>query len=186
MTTAGQPVKRRRKSRHFLAIGIGMVISAIIGAITLGPINAYGMFMLSVICTLGLSTPFWAGIFWVIGWVPILIFDRFIARPQSTTPVPEADAPDGEEADAPTDEAVAMAPNVEQPTTATVGSSGRAARALSMLQTPEGQALTRYIQRNIAANVDPQKVEQRLLQQGWTMTEVENAFAAVRAAGGSA
>jgi hypothetical protein len=169
-------------NRQVKAIGFGMATAAIVSAIVFGPGQAYMFFMLSVVCTLGISLPFWGLMFWGLGWLGLILWrslQRILfpgAAAQQAAETTQTAEVQGNETQADNGSATPIA--AIQP--ATSRPSGQAAPAMTMLQTAEGQALIQYIRRNLAANVDPLRVNQRLEQQGWTVAEIESAYAALR------
>lgn len=66
-------------SKFFGRVGLGLLISIPITTIIVGSIeDACGMFLLSIICTAGIGLVFWIPVWWITGWLTLVLLSAAV------------------------------------------------------------------------------------------------------------
>lgn len=131
-----------------VALPLGMVITALIGVVAVGdPVSAALMFVMSVVCTLGVSLVIWLPLCWLVGILTLLLLMMIYGAGKKAIGWHWP----------------ALERRLQQQPQDTAGHS------------PTTQALHRYINQAIAKGYSEDQIQRRLLKQGWTIAEIEAA-----------
>ena len=127
---------------HFIATGIGLPFTLIGLLVMTGSLsNALGLFLISIICTVGIGLAFWLLISWMIGWTILMLVLPFTST----------------------------------------ASTAESRNSSSENRWEGGQtALRGYIQRSLAAQATETQITSRLINEGWSESDIEQAYQAVR------
>ena len=131
-----------------VALPVGIVVTAIIGVIAVGDLTSAAiLFVISVVCTFGMSLVIWLPLAWLVGILTLSVLMAIYLAGKKWIgwqwPALEA--------------------RMQRQSQDTAG------------QSPTTQALHRYISQATAKGYSDDKIQRRLLKQGWTMAEIEAA-----------
>ncbi|MEA5418654.1 hypothetical protein VB712_05395 [Spirulina sp. CCNP1310] len=128
-----------------VALPVGMVVTALMGVIAVGdPTSAALLFVMSVVCTLGVSLVIWLPLCWLVGILTLLLLVGIygVGKKAIGWHWP------------------ALERRLQQQPQDTAG------------QSPTTQALHRYISQAAAKGYSEDQIQRRLLKQGWTAAEI--------------